>query len=708
MDEFKSAKWIWSRDTGKKDCYSEFLVVKEFHKNDDVKLRISSDSNYAVYVNGVFVNSGQYADMPHYKVYDEVDLGNYIIPGTNYIAFVVWYYGVPSFTYYIGKQGVIFEIEENGEVVVSSDEDILSRKSRRYISGRREMITPQLGLNYHVDLKESDDWTIGKDMDGFATSIVQDNMPTNLVDRISKKLNVLPMVSGDIVMQGAFTYPTDECLTQHAGDRMQNAALSFFRLAEMADDEEKPMTMIRKSGEGIFFIVDIQKENAGYLEFDLEVPENCLMEVGWGEHLLDGRCRSAVGQRNKQGTSVRNFSVTVQLKQGRNHYMNPFRRLGCRYIQLFIHTQQVKVHDVGLRPTLYPVTPKVYKSGNLLRDEIYAVCQNTLLQCMHEHYEDCPWREQAFYSLDSRNQMLCGYYAFEEYEFPRAGLRLIAHSIREDGLLPICYPTNERLTIPSFALSYIMQVAEYYQHTGDKETVAYCFDTAKKVIDTCVNRIDETGLIPNFPESEGYWNFYEWQPYLNGRSNYEQVYDMCLNAFLSLMLGYFEELCNVMGEDAKPYNLIKKSLNEKIVQEFFDRKAELFIICKGYEDRGYSVLANALGCLCGAADCLNKDKMLKIILDNGTEETLSVIPATLSMHTFRYDALLREDAEHYKEAILSEIDRVYFRMLQSGATSFWETEKGDRDFEFAGSLCHGWAAMPIVYYETLCMNKGTE
>lgn len=708
MRGFEKAKWIWCNDAEKEDCYSEFLVAKEFYKNDDVKLRVSSDSNYAVYVNGMFVDSGQYADMPHYKVYDELDLSDYMTRGINYIAFVVWYYGLPSFTYYIGKRGLIFEVETNGEIVLSSDEKVLSRKSKRYISGRREMITPQLGLNFHVDLKESNDWMTGTDIKDFSLSIVQPDMPIHLVARESKKLDVLPLVSGDIVMQGTFTYPTDQYLAQHAGDRMQHAALTFFRLEEMTDDDSESITMMRKNGEGIFFVIDVRKETAGYLEFDLEVPDNCYMEVGWGEHLLDGRCRTAVGQRNNQGATVRNFSVTVQLKKGRNHYMNPFRRLGCRYIQFFIFTKEVKVHEAGLCPTVYPVTPNVYTSGNLLRDTIYEVCQNTLLQCMHEHYEDCPWREQAFYSLDSRNQMLCGYYAFKEREFPRAGLKLIANSIREDGLLPICYPTNERLTIPSFALSYIIQVAEYYQHTRDRETVAYCFDTTKKVVDTCVSRIDETGLIPNFPESEGYWNFYEWQTYLDGKSNYEQTYDMCLNAFLSLVLGYFEELCNVVEVNAKPYRLIKKALNEKIVQEFFDKKEELFIICKGHKDRGYSVLANALGCLCGAAEHLKRDRMMKIILDNGKREKVDVLPATLSMHTFRYEALLKEDKERYQEEIINEIDRVYFGMLRSGATSFWETEKGDKDFGFAGSLCHGWAAMPIVYYETLLKNKNTE
>ena len=37
-------------------------------------------------------------------------------------------------------------------------------------------------------------------------------------------------------------------------------------------------------------------------------------------------------------------------------------------------------------------------------------------------------------------------------------------------------------------------------------------------------------------------------------------------------------------------------------------------------------------------------------------------------------------------------------MLYQGATSFWETEEGASDFGHAGSLCHGWSAMPAYFY----------
>ncbi len=53
-----------------------------------------------------------------------------------------------------------------------SDENVKSRKSKRYISGRNEMITPQLGLNFHVDLTELNDWMIDKGVSNFGASIV--------------------------------------------------------------------------------------------------------------------------------------------------------------------------------------------------------------------------------------------------------------------------------------------------------------------------------------------------------------------------------------------------------------------------------------------------------------------------------------------------------------------------------------------------------
>ena len=36
-----------------------------------------------------------------------------------------------------------------------------------------------------------------------------------------------------------------------------------------------------------------------------------------------------------------------------------------------------------------------------------------------------------------------------------------------------------------------------------------------------------------------------------------------------------------------------------------------------------------------------------------------------------------------------------------GIGTVWETEDGERAFSNAGSLCHGWSALPIYYYHIL-------
>ena len=691
---FKNADWIWNDSAAGVDCYCEF-IADAYLDDNPVKLRISSDSNYALYINGKFAESGQYADYPNYKVYDEIDITENTVPGLNHIAVIVWYYGVKTFNYTIGKPGLIFEVEQNGKIVLSSDSDVLSRKSEMYISGKNQMITPQLGLNFHIDLKKSLEWMIGESVDGFENSVVCKNMSYEFIKRPVKKLCIGNVTPGKLVGQGSFLYgdTTGDC-----GAKMQNAALSFYRVEEIFNTKTNEYALKSKISEGLFFIVDLSEENTGYLDFDIEVKKDCEMEVGWGEHLLDGRCRTKIGKRN--------FSVTFELKSGRNVYMNPFRRFGCRYLQFFIHTDRVKIGHLGLRPVTYPLTVKEYKSGNLLRDTIYRVCQNTLIQCMHEHYEDCTWREQSFYTLDSRNQMLCGYYAFNEYEFPKASLRLLSKSLKEDGLLTICCPTDEELKIISFTLFYIIQLSEYYLYSKDKDTVSFCFDTAKTIIDNFVERISDIGLVANF-EGKNYWNFYEWQPYLDGSdNNSSDRYDTCLNALLSVTLERFCILCKAVGADDTLYIDKRNQLNGKIKSELFDNKTGLFKLYYKQSDNVISVLANAFGFLSGAITNEEAENVLELIRRNGGNfDNALIIETSLSMDTFRYEALLKADKAKYKDVILSEIDRVYLNMLRHGATSFWETKKGAADFHNAGSLCHGWSAMPIYYYETL-FSKG--
>jgi hypothetical protein len=82
-----------------------------------------------------------------------------------------------------------------------------------------------------------------------------------------------------------------------------------------------------------------------------------------------------------------------------------------------------------------------------------------------------------------------------------------------------------------------------------------------------------------------------------------------------------------------------------------------------------------------------------------------LIDCTLSMKLMEYSAMLSTNTERYKDFILSEIRKNYSYMLSCGADTAWETIKGYEDFENAGSLCHGWSAVPIYIYQKLGLTK---
>ncbi len=704
---FQKACWIWRQGEVGYDEFCDFLdtvhiPAEGIGAGKRYTLRIASDSNYTVWMNGKLCAFGQYADYPHYKVYDEVDVTDFLRAGDNRMVIVVWYYGIESQTYKVGDAGLIYEIaDEDGTVAAYTHEGVLSRKSRDYISGRGDLISGQLGPTYRYDLRGYDGF-IEDGCDGFEPSRAVDTISTDFHIRPNKKLTLEPRIRGRVCRMGCFTYTTDSPV---ASVNMQYASVSMRHAHEMmksGDREFNSPTKLEGNGtDGVFFIVDLGEETAGFLDIDLELPAACRIDVGFGEHLDDGVCR----------TSIRGFFTEIECLEGRNTWLHTFRRFGCRYLQFFVHAPEVTVHYAGLRPTLYPLKDKDFKCGNLLRETIYKVCQNTLRQCLHEHYEDCPWREQALYAMDSRNQMLCGYYAFGEKEAPRASLELMAHGVRPDGLLSLCYPAGLDFPIPSFSCAYFFQMEEYIRYTGDTTLAAQYFDKLDAIIKTFHNRMQPEGIIENFygESADGkvnYWNFYEWSYTMSNDIGEKWRRVECpINCFYSLAMQKLAKICDAIGKDDYAADLRARveALNTAIAKFFYNPEAKLFetydTICRGT----YTVLTQSLAMLCGAAAGVDTSVMLEAMATNGrTASGLGLVPNTLSMNAFRFDALLAVDREKYAPVILDELDRDYLYMLRQGATTFWETIDGADAFGGAGSLCHGWSALPVYYYEILC------
>jgi hypothetical protein len=635
MTELKNAKWIWHTEGAQADEYAEFYSSFAYH-GGNAELLISADSNYAVYINGVLAAFGQYADYPYDKVYDAVDISSFCRVGENHLAIVVWYYGIETTSvYYPGNAAVLFELACDGKCICASSERTLSRKSLSYTHHRKKILTGQMGLSFFYDAAKEDCWTIGK-LNGFTESVlVEQDLP--LRKRPCEKLVLESAVVG---------------------------------------------TLCKKISE-TDLIFDLGVNTVGFLQIEAEADAEQTLLISYGEHLADGVVRRRIGRRD--------FSVEVGVPKGETIYMNPFRRLGCKFLEVQSESPLENL-KISVVPTMYPVTEKERPLLTADQNEIYEACVRTLRLCMHEHYEDCPWREQALYAMDSRNQMLCGYYAFEETRFPRANLELISKDNREDGLLSICYPIKMDLVIPSFSLHYFTACAEYLRYSGDLAFLREIYPKLKSVLSVFLSKMEKDGgLILPFKDA---WNFYEWRSGLDGAASIDlSEPDLILNGLLSMALQKMAEISERLGIE-NSYRLIAEKLNAFIEKTFYDREKGVFADRTGAIS--YSVLGNALAILCGACG-LDESKRIceRMVKDD------FFIPISLSMKCFFYDALLKADFSRYRTFILNDIEKYYRPMVEYGVGTVWETELGESDFDNAGSLCHGWSALPIYYYHIL-------
>ncbi|MDY4676432.1 MAG: 3'-5' exonuclease [Candidatus Borkfalkiaceae bacterium] len=651
VNPFKTAQWIWVKTDCNVDDYAEFYVklpetVKTAQK---ITLKYSSDSAFAAFIGDRLVAFSQCADYTDCKYFDCKDLSkpDAFNRSLAEMRVQVWHYGADSANYIKADGGVIFELECDGEVVAYSSESTPARVMNEYKNGYKKNISGQLGFSFLYDNRAPK---------GEYTNSVLIDKTMVFHHRGRKSLVVLPPA---------------KCTPRKTVNSL---------------------------------IIDLYAEICGFLYLDIDASSDIKLTVAYGEHLLDGgHVRRLVGDRD--------FSVEVVLKKGKNVYLNPFRRLAGRYLEIFAEQageqnaprsdfdlqsakllDQLKINYIGLRPVEYPVVRKNLRFKDKEVQKIADICVNSLRVCMHEHYEDCAWREQGLYSLDSRNQALCGYYAFLGHDYQRSNIILLSRGLRADGLLSLTVPGGIDYPIPFFSLVYFQTVYEYIEHTGKRAILDIVAPVLKKIYATFESQICDNGLIARFSPAP-YWNFYEWTDGMDGwesdmtaaaqNRQKEEVFDAPLNLAFILATEFYDK---IFGEK---HNLDK--MKKAVKDRFYDKERGEFVISD--KDKKSSALVTALAILAGLGGKADTEKML-----GGNQ-----VAASLSTKAFVYDALLKVGG--YEQYIIDDIKRVYGKMLDAGATTVWETEHGAADFGGAGSLCHGWSAVPIYYFCKILKKK---
>ncbi|WNQ09894.1 alpha-L-rhamnosidase C-terminal domain-containing protein [Paenibacillus aurantius] len=710
MNPLEPSKWIWNE--GSRDEVNQYVEFRhEFLLPEapaSTRLYLSVDSEYAVWINGTFADTGQYDDFPQNKAYDELSVGPWLREGKNVLCILAYYQGQNSFQYIKGSPGLIYSLEA-GSLTVRSGSDTSFRPSPAYRSGPVPVSTNQLGFTFEFDAGRDDGWLteayqMGEDWKRFGDGpeartgprlykrpvpklVIQDRCPAKLLSQGLFIRQAEPNTSVAELMQHDYlSYRLPESLMETAGD---------FSLPSPAGLSLRP-SLFRENG-GVYLLLDLGREECGLLDLELEADAGVLVDIAYGEHLEDLRVRAEV--RGKH------FATRYQCGEGRQTFTHCLKRWAGRYLQVHISgvTERFVLYYAGLRAVEYPVEAKgEFYCPDRLHQQIEKVAVRTLHLCMHEHYEDTPWREQALYAMDARNQALCGYYGFGEYELPGASFQLLEEGLKEDGFLEICAPAENVITIPSFSFLWVVELEEHLLYSGRFELAEARLPAVQRMMDTHIGRLRD-GLLAN-PAGSRYWNFYDWA---SGMDNWSAIlppgastdridYDAPLNLFFVMALDAAASLLKLCGrpEASERYSSLSAKVKAAIQDRFWDPAESAYRTYR--RENGvdhYAELTQALA-LCA--------KVCPEPLAGGLRERLAKrdngwVPVTLSYSLFKFKALL-EDPERYGPLVFHSIADDWGGMLYKGATSFWETKEGADAFDRAGSLCHGWSAIPVYFY----------
>jgi hypothetical protein len=699
------AGWIWIdlQDRNRQNQYAQFRQEFDLPEAPGAAaLRVSVDSNFVAWVNGAFVGCGQFADFPDQRTFSTMEVAAHLKPGKNVLGILVHYCGVDHFSYLPGDAGLWFELEFDGQISLASGERVHCRPSPGYFQDGTARVSAQRGFTFNYDAAHDDDWrsrNYTEDSTWRAAVMIASGPAPKA--RPVQMLELRPPINASIIAQGLLKRSGAPDRT--VAEQMQQDFLSSRRsweLFERFPPNSAPATFplhlsaARLDGaDGIYVVIDLGRIECGFPLLWLNSTGACVIDMSFGEHLDDLRVRSHIGGRN--------FACRYTARPGVQRFEHYLDRYAARFIELHITQlkQTLELRYAGLIPAEYPVSfAGEFEAADSLANQIWLTCRRTLHLCMHEHYEDCPLREQALYANDSRNQMLCGYYAFGGTEFARASLELLGRSTGPDGFQELCAPMKCPITIPSFTLVWFLAMNDYLMYSGDSEFIEAMLPLTKRMLQRQFEALRDD-LLP-CPTGERYWHFYDWAPRLDGHEAGKRIVadsmrlEAPLNCFFVLALEAAANMARYAGDSqfADQCQRVAQTLRPAIHRAFWNPQAAAYNT--RLDDGPTSTLAEltqALAILAGVGDDTIRGELRRKLMSGSSGMT----PTTLSQSLYKFEAILLD--ESCGRFVRDKIIEDWSRMLFAGATSFWETSAGGWDFNHAASLCHGWSAIPLYF-----------
>ncbi|MFQ3548358.1 MAG: family 78 glycoside hydrolase catalytic domain [Armatimonadota bacterium] len=681
-----NAKWIW--------IYNEIPPVNYYlyarktfkltSKPKSAIINITADSKYKLFVNGEYVGKGSVRAPIDCFYVDTHNIEPYLKRGNNVIAVLVHHFGENSYSYIHKKAGLICEakiLSQKEEIDIASDNTWKVKRAEEWTNLGAKM-SRRLGFQEVYDTSlETKGWNTTKFRDTKWQNAVEiadagdlpwgELIPREIPLLAEEKINPFSIIGiynseereKDIPPSEMPEVISNSALTPIRAGSVKNADSILF------DSGKCEIKTARNSNKATIIILDFAKEVFGNIELGFSCSGSGIIDLGYSELLEEDKVKP-----NKAGVR---YTDRIILKKGSYNWQS-FEPRGFRYIHLEFRklTKSLQLEYVRVNQTTFPVE---HTGGFLCNDDIlnkiWEVGRYTTQLCMEDSFIDCPWRERAQWWADARVQSRVAFYVFGDTSLLAQGIRQIASSQKQNGMVCGMYPSGYERILPDFALLWVYSIMDYYAYSNDFEMLKDQYPKIKKLLNWFKKFRNKDGLLENVPE----WVFIDWcdDMDLEGtNTSINSLYCQTLNlsAAAALILGYQNDFENYSQMAIET----KISLNKY-----------LYVPSKGLyaETRKNGVLsdkftrqANILAVLCDIADHYQKSTIVRCLLGNSLPELITPYFTTYFLEALYYTEKHEEALEHIKKR--------WGNMINAGATTFWE------QFSTEGSLCHGWSCCP--------------
>ena len=579
-----SAHWLWSSEgvwggntDGRPVQVRWFSRTLSWQPGWTVRLALSADTRYLLYVNGVIVARGpQKGDVAH-QFYDVLDLTENLRNGENLLsvrvdgqshAFPYFPYNGPS----ASEMSDACLFATDGAVCDATGvvRESLASDARWWVTMDRSLNFQSDPVGSYVGFTERCDLTVLPDRFFLVPPSPAGGWePATMVHQAVRPDTALDPFLPHRLMPRSIA-PLTAIPRGFAAIRAGTGALSGGAFV-VSIAARTTVTVILDAGVVATAWPRLRWQGGQAAEVVIAYAE-CFKFAGRKEHRdrIDGEF---VGYRDR-----------VVLSRAL-HEWQPLHWRAFRYIELTIQTRDeaLQITSLDALTCAYPLTEaQPFRCSDPQLEKIWEVGLRTQRACAHDTFEDCPYYEQLQYAGDAQMQINLVYSVFGEQRLPRQAIRFFHWSRLPEGITQSRYPSRPTQVIPSWSLHYVLMLSDWWWQTGDAVAIREEARAAVEVLRWFFDRRDASGLVGALP----YWCVADWSPEWVAQygGNIPGVKDgpsALINCQVIAAAEALAEVLTVLGEDASLLRRTAIELRGLVRATFWDAERGLLRDCPG-------------------------------------------------------------------------------------------------------------------------------